>query len=147
MLCEIIDPSDPYTMECETFLIGAAAVCLLGGGQLGLHSEDESQQTPILSGWKDWFACQGVPDLAAFLTENNDAIADTLASVRIGRAKERWAEAVAVKHMTAPAAAEYRAEIHDLRRSSMNDLGRAAWKLAERLRERKMETSPKGEAG
>lgn len=134
MICEIINPSDPYTMECETFLIGAVAVALLGNGKMGLHSEDGELSTPILFGWDDWFKGEGVTDLSAFLDENKAIIADALRSVRIGDFADRRAEAVAIKHMTPAAVQGYRAEIHDARRTSMNDIGSRAWQLAKRLR-------------
>jgi hypothetical protein len=135
MICEIINPSDAYTMECENFVVGVAAVAVLGNGHLGLKSEDGEQTSPILFGWEEWFAAQDVPDLSAFVDQNKLAIAAALASVRIGRPKDRQAEAAAVKYMSAEDAEKYRTEIHDVRRTSMNDIGGRAWQIAKKLRD------------
>jgi len=121
-------------MECENFLTGAVAVLLLGRGNLGLSSEKEEHHTPILFGWDEWLSDQGISDLSLFFHENKTAIADALASVRIGRRRDRLAEAAATKYMSAEGAERYRAEIHDRRRSSLNDIGNRAWQLAKRLR-------------
>ncbi|KKM88914.1 hypothetical protein LCGC14_1253980 [marine sediment metagenome] len=134
MLCEIINPSDPYTMECENFVVGAVAVCLLGGGKLGLDSEDGEHSTPVLFGWDDWFKEQGISDLPSFLKQNKPAIADALDSVRIGDTKDRLAEVAATKYMTPEDAEKYRAKIHNNRRSSMNDIGSRAWQMAKALK-------------
>lgn len=136
MVCEIINPSDPYTIECESFLIGAVAVYILGGDKMALQREEGDDGTPILFGreGEEWIADRGVPDVAAFVDQNKLALADALASVRIGSVRERSQNAVAIAHMTVVDAEKYLAEFHDKRRSSMNDIGGRAWQLAKRLR-------------
>jgi len=134
MICEIINPSDAYTLECNDFLVGAVAVAVLGEGHYGLKSEDGERQTPVLLGWVRWLEEEGIKDLAEYLKQNNDAIAEALGSVRIGEAAERKAEREAVKYMTAENAEKYRLERHDAARSSMNNIGRRAWQIAQRMR-------------
>lgn len=133
MICEIINPSDPYTLECSDFLIAAVAVAVLGRGQWGLDGPDD-QSTPVLFGWDDWFAKQGVDDLNEYLTANSLAVAAVLDSVRIGSTSTRRAERIAVEYMTPQDAKKYRDRIHDDQRTSMNNIGAAAWSLAERMR-------------
>lgn len=59
MLFEIINPSDPYTMESDSLEVAAVAVCLLGSGAYGLKELDSSEplEVPIflLGGHDEWF--------------------------------------------------------------------------------------------
>lgn len=135
LLCEISNPSDPYTMECEDFRVGAVAVALLGNGHYGLRCEATGQSTPVLFGWDDWLKSEGI-DIAAALNSRAEEIATALDSVRIGSAADRANEELAVLHMTPEGAKQYRAELHDRKRTSMNDIGGRAQKLAVALRER-----------
>jgi hypothetical protein len=136
MICEIINPSDPYTLRCQNFLVAAVAVAFLGSGNLGLRSEDGEQSTPVLFGWEDWLKDQGIEDedLGAFAKVHRSEMADILDSVMIGDAKARQDAEAFLAELPEDKRAAWLAERHDRRRSSANDIGAAAWSLAKRLR-------------
>lgn len=60
MKFNLINPSDPYTIEGADLMIVAVAACLLGDGKYGLDGigEDEGIKMPIfiLAKADDWFA-------------------------------------------------------------------------------------------
>jgi len=53
----IINPSDPYTMEADDFKIAAVAVCLLGSGKYPLNGIDNDLNVPpfLFGGHDEWF--------------------------------------------------------------------------------------------
>lgn len=143
MIYEIINPSDAYTLKSDDPAIAAVACMILGSGAYGLTDEKGVTACPI-------FLFCGVPDewmratynvsidelLAGRLLE----IAAVLESVMIGNFGERADAESAIARMNATDAAAFLAERHDRRRSSMNDIGARAAALAERLRERAVQT-------
>jgi hypothetical protein len=133
MICEIINPSDPYTLETDDFLCAAVAIATLGDGRLGLECGD--QATPVLFGWKEWLNSY-IPDLEEYFNANRGRMADILDSVVIGRASERAEVDDARRKMSAGDFESWCRNRHDARRSSLNDIGKAAKELAARLRRR-----------
>lgn len=136
VICEIINPSDSYTLETDEFVLGGVAVAFLGEGQYGLKSlEDDSLSTPVLFGWETWLEKNGIADLSTYLDANASRIADVLDSVQIGSAadREHWAE---LKEVLPEATYDERyAAWSDKKRSSINNIGRHAAALAKNLRE------------
>lgn len=128
MLFEIINPSDPYTLETDSYAAAVAAVCILGEGKYGLDPIDCDVPKVPLALFGDLpphvYQAAGVKDfdeLAARLNSDaafNEATAAALDSVRIGTERERTADKAS----------------HDDRRSSLNDIGGRAWAYAEALR-------------
>lgn len=133
MICEIINPSDPYTLETDEFLPAAAAIYWLGQGKLGLRSEDDKHCTPVLFGWSDWVA-ERMPDVPAYVRENMAEMASALESVLIGTISERREYIAATALMPSDKVADYKEQRHDRKRSSMNDIWAAASRLAAVLR-------------
>lgn len=138
MLFEIINPSDPYTMEAPDLEIAACAVCLLGSGQYGLNelSGDKSGHVPVflLGGHDEWFTKQFGKDfgasLNAVLMTRRQVLAGALASVRVGDASlRREFDAELAKLAADDEAAMFLTVFHDSKRTSMNDIGRHAWQL------------------
>jgi hypothetical protein len=139
MLCEIINPSDRYTLETDNFDAAAVAIAMLGNGKLGLQSlEDDELSTPILFGWDSWLRDRGI-DLDKFIPENLEPMAAALESVVIGDESDRRGYLGVLKACDNPA--KWQIDYHDEHRSSMNDIGRAAWNLAECLRKKIAERS------
>lgn len=129
MLYEIINPSDPYTMEAESLAAAMAAVAILGEGRYGLDpiGHDGSRVPVIIFG--DWaehlYSQAGISPptsggLFAWLENpaNNESAAKALDSVRFGRAADR----------------DVPREVGERRRSSMNNIGKFAWEYAEAMR-------------
>lgn len=138
MLFEIINPSDPYTMEAPDLEIAACAVCLLGSGQYGLKelSGDKSGHVPVFlfGGHDEWFSKQFGKDfgatLNAVLVARRQVLAGALASVRVGDAAlRREFDAELAKLAADDEAAMFLTVFHDSKRNSVNDIGRHAWQL------------------
>lgn len=138
MLFEIINPSDPYTMEAPDLEIAACAVCLLGSGQYGLNelSGDKTGHVPVflLGGHDEWFSKQFGKDFGASMDEaiktRRHVLAAALASVRVGSAvTRREFDADLAKLASDDEAAMFLTDFHDSKRTSMNDIGRHAWAL------------------
>lgn len=134
ILCEIINPSDPYTLRTDDFVAAAMAIAILGDGQLGLRTVDDSQSTPVLFGWPGWMEANGVDD--DYVGRHLDAIIAALDSVMIGNCSDRRDAESFLSKLPEDKRREWLEERHDRRRSSMNDIGGAAWCLAEHLRSR-----------
>lgn len=143
MLYDIINPSDPYTMEADTFAAALGAVAILGEGRYGLQPLGHSAPKvhPILFG--DWprevYKAAGVePRNATGLmarmnsdAEFNEAVAKALDSVRYGNVADR-----AIPR-----------DPNNDRRSSTNNIGGYAWKYAEAMRGKRRFAPVDAEAG
>lgn len=137
MICEIINPSDPYTLETQDFVAAVVGIAIVGAGRLGLSCDDPPMKSPVLFGWDQWLQEQGIEDFNQWVKEHADAIADALESVIIGNAHDRELVNDALKAIEDPAKREaFRAKHHDKKRSSMSDIGSACWKTAKTLRQR-----------
>lgn len=139
---EIINPSDPYTMESSDLAAAAAACLFLGNGKYGLTAlvPDDAPGMPLFFFGKTedverWFgeAC-GCTMADAFARRT--AIAEALDSVAIGSLADRqtYADGLALIDDEAKRA-EWREKWLDRRRSSMNNIGGAAAHYAKRVRE------------
>ena len=116
MKFEIINPSDPYTMEADDLRVAAVAVCLLGNGKYGLDAlgedRDKGNNVPvfIFGGHDEWFEPRfgaTYEDTAKqVLEQRTDALARAFDSVTLLRAE----------------------------RSSMNNIGAKAKELARVVR-------------
>jgi hypothetical protein len=114
MKFEIVNPSDPYTLQADDLRIAALACVLLGEGQYALRSEDGETAVPlfIFGGHDTWF----VEKFGATLQHVYDSIvADSLPAL-----------AACLESVKLPDGVE---------RSSMNNIGGYAAKMAIRIRE------------
>ena len=112
MLFEIINPSDAYTMEASDLETAAVAVVVLGHGMYGLRGlgDADGKDVPvfILGGHDEWFATQ----FGRLFEESVDrvdraALASALGSVKLSNGE----------------------------RTSMNNIGAKAHRMASLLRE------------
>lgn len=141
MIYEIINPSDPYTCIAEEPKVAMAAVIMLGDGRLGLEDESGKSHGTIFlfmnkkqteAKLKELF---GGKSLSEFFKENNLAIADCLDSVMSFGIESRRAFDEAMKRIPdEKSRKEYKESLHDKNRTSMNDFGSYAWKLAKSFR-------------
>jgi len=116
MRFNLVNPSDPYTLEADDLEVAAVAVCLLGCGKYPADAlgddADKSNNVPafLFGGHDEWFQARfgGTYEAVAerCLKERADAIARCFESVTLGRAE----------------------------RSSMNNIGALARKLAQAVR-------------
>lgn len=125
---DIANPSDAYTIK-GPFMACAIAVAILGNGAYGIKG------TPVLFGWDDWLKQQGISDLSAHIDANADEIATALESVLIGSGQDREEVESTLSMLPEEKRSEWLAKRHDNRRSSLNDIGGKAQKIAARLRQ------------
>lgn len=93
MKFNLINPSDPYTMEAVDLEVAAVAVGFLGAGQYALEGigEDAGQEVPIFlfGGHDEWFTEKFGKDFDGTCTHILDHRAEELAkaldSVTLGR--------------------------------------------------------------
>lgn len=124
----IHNPSDRYTIK-GPFMPCAIAVAILGEGAYGISG------TPILFGWDEWLDSHGVKDLVEYVRENKSAVADALETVLIGGIRDREEVERALALMPPRDHASWLEKRHDAKRTSMNNIGARAKKIAERLRD------------
>lgn len=111
---DLMNPSDPYTLEADDLQVAAVACCLLGNGKYGLTGlgDDAGQDVPVflLGGHDEWFVSKfgmNYEDTATHaLNHRNDALARAFESVTLGSEE----------------------------RSSMNNIGGKARDIAQALR-------------
>jgi len=132
MIYEIINMSDHYTLEADDFLVAAAATMLVGRGNYGLSGNGEEMPIFLIGGAEEWVFERygGMDEFTQFIRANTDAIASCLDTVAICHKEDRPIDM-----------AEYRARLHDENRTSLNDIGRTAWEMAEALREKNTENA------
>ena len=95
MRFEIINPSDPYTMEADDLEVAAVAVCLLGNGKYGLSriGGDRGTEVPpfLFGGHDEWFTDKFGADFERtaerVLNQRGDALARAFESVTLERAE------------------------------------------------------------
>lgn len=136
IVCEIVNPSDEYTIAHKDELILAVACSLLGRGKYALEAKDGRRVCPmfLFGGSDEWFAAKGVPDLVAFLRVRGMEVADALESVLIGGYRDREELDEATAKMTPEEKEAFLFKRHDRHRTSMNNIGAAAKSLAKLVR-------------
>ena len=95
MKFEIVNPSDPYTMEATDMEVAAVAVSFLGAGRYGLKGidEDAGQDVPIFlfGGHDEWFIGKfgmNFEDTSNHVIEHRATeLANALDTVTLGRAE------------------------------------------------------------
>lgn len=132
-LYELINPSDPFTFESPDILTAGVAVALLSTGFGAVCIDGSSdERTPVLFGWGEWLQSYGLND--EWLAEHRLQVADALDSFLIGSASDRDELRRAMELMTPEAREQFKSERNERQRSSMNNIGRAAYAMAARLR-------------
>lgn len=140
MLYSIVNPSDPYTIESSSLDVAVMAVILLGQGNYGLTSLDGGQDVPMFTfgGGDEWCRIHFKEDIMGLsnrvMDENLSEVADSLDSVLYGDKKDRIEFIESTKDMDRNNFLAERIMRQDSRRSSMNDIGERAYRMAAKLR-------------
>lgn len=138
---EIINFSDLYTFRAPNDLIAEATTILLGNGAYGLHrcSDDATVGTLLIFASQEqaeaYLLKQFGMTLDGYLKANALDIAAALESVLCMSANERQAYELAISMIEPSQRDTYRDKVHDINRTSLNDIGSRAWALAKRLRD------------
>lgn len=135
MIYEIINPSDPITIEHDDDKIAASAILYLGRGKLGLTDEEGNDVLPVflLSDEKyveEWMQERGIDK--EFFKANRAAIADCLDTAVVGSIMDRKGIIAAISKEE-----DYRGAIerwNDVQRTSLNDIAGVAFEVADAIR-------------
>lgn len=137
MLYEIINPSDPYTFESESFAVAVVAMVLVGEGKIGAKPigpdvpKDAPRMGPLFlmnaKALDEWFMenC-GFPvdGISDFMNEHWSEIADALDSVVIGKEEDRGLFLSTLEKIEGNEKREaFRVEWQNKKCSSLNDIG------------------------
>lgn len=141
MLFKIVNPSDPYTIEAPSLDVAAMTSILLGQGQYQLRSLDGGENVPFFSfgGGDEW--CQEHFEESMMEMSNRvmdtklGEVADCLDSVLYGCEKDRVDFRESTKDMDHATFEAHRLIEQDRKRSSMNDIGERAYRMAAKLRQ------------
>lgn len=135
-LYELINPSDPYTFRARDLLTAGVVACQLSTG-FGARCCDGSSDdsTPVLFGWSEWLDAHGLDSTWQENPDNLDAAAEAYESFLIGSPAVR-ADVESMLAMLPDAAArkKFIDDRQERQRSSMNEIGESAYKLAALLR-------------
>ena len=136
---EITNPSDPYTIEGDDLAVVCVATILLGHGAYGLCTANGERAMPVLlfGGHELWFTEKFGSTLEELLPATPYArIADCLDTVLIGSFRERQEYHRTLQLIDDPEKRLlYSERWHEGRRSSLNDIGGMARRLAKALRQ------------
>lgn len=141
MLFEIIQPSDPYTISCPDLEIAFTACVLLGAGQYVFHAlEDGGVDVPffLFDGEADRF-CQthfGTEAPLVLRHVRTDRRADLIAALDSVVIGDRDAFNTTMPPRADVAAFQKARDAwQEQHRSSLNDIGGRAYRIAEKLRQ------------
>ncbi len=140
MLFRIVNPCDPYTIESSSLDVAVMASVMLDQGHYPFESLDGGQDIPSFllveaSEWcKEKFG-EGLMELSNRVMDTKlGEVADCLDSVLYGDKEEREAFLEETKDMNRETFVAMRFMRQDERRSSINDLGERAYRMAAQLR-------------
>jgi hypothetical protein len=143
MLYEIINPSDPYTIEAQSLDVAAVACLFLGRRQYAFDpiGSDDSPEVPLFlfGGTDEWCLKhfnESFESVVNRVTKEKAAeLAECLESCLIGKAADRETYRAGMELIDDPKKREqWREKWLEDRRSSMNNIGARAYAIAEKLR-------------
>ena len=137
-LWEIINPSDPVTIRAESLETVAVAAMALGHGMYAVEEIDgEGRKVPffMMGGHEEW--CQeqfGKSTEQVVADVDRQALADVLDSAVCGSVSNRLGYDKVASKLSGQELLDWREEYHDREVSSLNNICKAAWALADHLR-------------
>ena len=131
-LYELINPSDAYTYEAPNIEVAGVCAYLLSSGY-GAKEIGGNEQSPVLFGWDAWFASRGID--GEWVESHKAELADAWDSFLIGNASDRKDVEEMLRLIPENKRAEWRAGRQDRHRSSMSQIGEAAYFYAKKYRE------------
>lgn len=127
-LYELINPSDPYTFEAPDIVHAGVAAVLLSTGFGAEEIGGNNECTPVLFGWNEWLEERGVDN--GWITSHAEALADVWDSFLIGKASARKDVEEMLAMIPPEKQAEWKASRQERHRSSLNQIGEAAYRYA-----------------
>lgn len=139
-LYEIVNPSDPYTIECPFLDVAAMVSVLLGQGKYSFRSLDSCEDVPMFAfgGADEWCQKKFGENLMEMSNRVMDTklveVADSLDSVLYGDREDRAEFLEATKDMDSMTREAHRMIEQNRKRSSLNAIGERAYRMAAKLR-------------
>ncbi len=141
MIYEIVNMSDPYTIEARSLDVAFVACLFLGSGQYAFKPlEEGAEEVPLflLGGAEQWcrahFA-ESVENVVGLVTGQRLDLAACLESCLIGHLKDRETYRAGLELIDdADKRIQWRERWHNDRLSSMNNIGARAYRMAAKLR-------------
>jgi hypothetical protein len=140
MLWEVVNPSDSYTMEAESFEVAVLAALVMWEGRYSLQaltSETPSMPLMLFRSVHDWVK-ETFGKTVEELIRGTDRtkVAAACASVLLSKNAEDRKKYDGLTE-------DEKIALHDKLRGSMNDIGRRAWAMAEGLKNWKVRSCGK----
>jgi hypothetical protein len=146
MLYNIVNPSDPYTIAAEDHDVVTAAAFLLGSGYYPVEPIDDGNtaarvpaffHVEAADAWcQQTFGLSSVDLVDHVIAAKREALIACLDSCLIGTPQERTEFEAAMAWVEDPAKrADMKRKRHQLRVTSVNDIGRLACSMVDQLRE------------
>jgi len=132
ILYELVNPRDPYTFYAPSVEVAGVAAALLSTGFGATPVNGEGESSPVMFGWEEWMKEKGIDD--AWIADNKQDIADALDSFLIGDANKRADVESMMAMLPEDKKTEWRNIRQDRHRGSLNQIGEAAYTLANELR-------------
>lgn len=130
-LYELINPSDPYTFYAPSIEVAGVCAALLSTS-FGAKSVGDDESTPVLFGWQEWLDERGIN--MDWIDEHREEIAAAFDSFLIGDAAKRADVESMLKMLPEERRVEWRNERQDRQRTSLSQIGEAAYVNAAKLR-------------
>lgn len=146
MIYEVINPSDPITLESDDELVACITTLLLGEGAYPLESEDGRDVLPMFlfknadAQLDAWLKEHGITNLGDYLIKNHKKISECLYSVVVCKVRDRKALIAAFGNDR-----EKWKKFNEERHGSLNDISGYAFALAKRY-EKPPKRKPKKKA-
>jgi len=132
-LYELANPSDPYTFYAPSVEVAGVAAAMLSTSFGATPVDGNGESSPVLFGWEEWMKEKGIDN--EWIAEHKLAIADALDSFLIGDPNRRADVESMLEMLPDDKKAEWRGSRQDRNRTSLNQIGESAYKLAKQLRE------------
>jgi hypothetical protein len=131
-LYELINPSDPYTFYAPSIEVAGACVVILSTGFGAKPVDGDGECTPVMFGWNEWLKDRGIDD--KWLDEHLAELAECYESFLIGDAAKRADVESMLAMLPDDKKQEWRDQRQHRHRSSMNQIGEAAYQRARAFR-------------
>ena len=135
-LYEIINPSDPYTFRASDDKVAEAVVLILGEGKYACRRCSDGEDIGAMIAFigkadAEKYIEENFGNLGQWLKAHRDEITEAMESVLCMGVGQRYTYESALELIEGDEKKKkYRDDVHDKLRSSMNDIGGYAWKLA-----------------
>lgn len=143
MIYEVVNPSDPMTIEAEDSVLASLAITLLSNGAYGLYDEDGRAVLPIFRFSKPelfirWLNENNIDSnkIEDFYVKNGREMAAILESMVYGDAADRKGIMALAEKMSATDRADAIASWNNSKRSSLTNIAAAAINLAKTFRKK-----------